>query len=157
MRRLHQRVNALFVGDIGNAQNLTATQFAILSTIAMAPHSEQSEIANLAHFDVATTSGVTVRLETMGLVIRTRSTRSRNGWCVTLSEAGHAAMAKANLSLQDLPDRMFYMLNAAERHEFLRLLSRVAEVSNSYTKAKESGQKVRRTAAVPAKKKTKPK
>ncbi|KQM99221.1 hypothetical protein ASE85_10915 [Sphingobium sp. Leaf26] len=130
-RRLEQRIFQEHEATAA-ALKLTRAQLAIFSTAILIPDLEQAELAQIVGYDKATTGVVLGALEKRGLITRCRSGRSRRGWLVKATPIGKL-MGKQQLAmLGDLQGNILAPLEEDERLTFLRLLSKVLEVRNSY-------------------------
>lgn len=113
-------------------ERLTRTQFVLLIVAALAPGMEQAEIAQLGSYDPATAGVVISKLEARGLVRRERSRRSRRGWIVEATPKGHAVIEERIAILDVLQNEVLSPLEPDERLVFLRLLSKLVRIGNSY-------------------------
>ncbi len=130
-RRIDQRIGKRFQENMNDVK-LTRTQFAMLIIVTYAPGLEQAEIAQLAGYDAATAGMVISRLDTLGLIRRSRSKRSRRGWIVEPTEEGRAVVEKHASVLDALQTEILSPLKADDQLTLLRLLSKLVGVSNSY-------------------------
>ena len=131
VRRLEQIIHTLFEAEAGRF-GVTSAQYAVLSAVRIAPGLEQREIAQAVGYDAATNGGILHRLEALELVHRSKGTRSRRGHCVELTAAGRRKLRAIEPAIAKLQESLLDPLPASERQQFLRLLSKLAGVTNSY-------------------------
>ncbi len=137
IRRFEQIITARLEEKMAAGVGLTRAQFAILIVVVLAPGLEQAEIAKLVSYDAATTGNVISRLESMGLIRRARSTRSRRGWIVESTPSGFKLVEQRLSVLDSLQLEVLSPLKPDERLTVLRLLSQVVGISNSYNSGSE--------------------
>jgi len=131
-RRLEQRVTREFEIDTGESK-LTRAQFVVLTVAVLVPELEQAELAEILGFDRATAGVVIGKLEENGLISRVRSGRSRRGFLVTATPRGEKLAEEQLVLLEGLQSRIMGALDESERLTFLRLLSKLLDIRNSYT------------------------
>ncbi|MCH9650990.1 MAG: MarR family winged helix-turn-helix transcriptional regulator [Deltaproteobacteria bacterium] len=127
LRIAYAFASQLFAQDF-DGQDLAPIQFAALEFIAHNPDLSQRQIA--AH--IGTTPTVLVkpleRLESMGLVTRTRSVEDRRRSRVRLTEEGGAFLNQARPRILQVEDRLTANLSKDEREMLLRLVRKLLEV-----------------------------
>ncbi|MDX3899718.1 MAG: MarR family transcriptional regulator [Sphingobium sp.] len=137
-RRLDQKIDAVFA-EHRQGLNLTRAQYVILLVAALSPGLEQGEISQFISYDAATVGLVVRRLEGKGLVRRTRSSRSNRGWMIEATPAGGAIIDDSMVALDEMQGELLGPLGPEERLLFLRLISKLVGVSNSYYSAAHEG------------------
>ncbi len=127
LRIAYALASQLFAQDF-EGQDLAPIQFAALEFIAHNPDLSQRQIA--AH--ISTTPTVLVkpleRLETMGLVTRSRSAEDRRRSRVRLTAEGEAFLARARPRILQVEDRLAANLSRGERETLLRLVRKLLTV-----------------------------
>jgi len=131
-RRLEQRITREFDIDTGETK-LTRAQFVVLTVAVLIPELEQAELAHMLGFDRATAGVVISKLEERGLISRIRSRRSRRGYLVNATPLGEKLAEEQLVILEQLQSKIMGALDEGERLTFLRLLSKLLGVRNSYT------------------------
>jgi DNA-binding MarR family transcriptional regulator len=120
-------------GAAGRSRLLTPLQYAVLYAISLKPGMEQQDVAAAVRYDPATTSAVLVKLEAAGAIRREPSTRSLRGLMIFATDEGAATLAQFDVHVQQNQVRLLARLDESERPELLRLMSKIAGLSNSYT------------------------
>jgi DNA-binding MarR family transcriptional regulator len=138
VRRLHQVTQGIFEGE-AKAFGITPAQYAILATVELLPGREQREIAAAAGYDSVTTSQIIRKLEAMRFLRRDKGDRSRRGHSIHLTAAGNRKLAQIQPAIARVQQRLIERLPDEKRTQFLRLLSELVGVENSYRPS--SGQK----------------
>ena len=131
-RRLEQRITQEFEVDTGETK-LTRAQFVVLTVAVLIPDLEQAELAHVVGYDRATAGVVIGKLESLGLISRVRSPRSRRGYLVNATPVGEKIAEGQLVALEHLQSKIMASLDEGERLAFLRLLSKLLGVRNSYT------------------------
>lgn len=132
IRFSYRRLGALYDRYVGHL-GLTSPQFALMLNIHLAPDLEQSELGGQSGFDPATAGGMLGRLEKLGLIVRTRSTRSRRGRTVRLTAKGQHYMEEIDRCRLKLLRALVESLSADEEDQLMRLLTKLSGVQNSYS------------------------
>ena len=130
-RRCRQFAAASFEAEVGHL-GVTAPQFSALYAMALFPGLEQQEIAGAIFYDAATTSGILSRLLKMGAIEREASGRSARGVAIRLAPGGEALMQQLLPAVWQHQVRLLERLGRDEKPSFLKLLSKVAGVENSF-------------------------
>jgi len=122
IRRLHQQSMQVFQARTQAAGiDLTSVQFAALDAIAEHPGTDQAGLSAAIGFDRATIGGVIDRLEQKGLVQRVVSPLDRRARQLSLTDAGHQALAASRPVVEALQTEILAPLSAAEQARFLAL------------------------------------
>lgn len=132
IRFSYRRLGALYDRYVGHL-GLTSPQFALMMNIHLAPDLEQSELGGQSGFDPATAGGMLGRLEKLGLIVRTRSTRSRRGRTVRLTAKGQHYMEEIDRCRLKLLRALVEPLSTEEEDQLMRLLTKLSGVQNSYS------------------------
>lgn len=111
---------------------LTGPQLLTMQVIARHGELNMGELARLVNLSQGTVTTILDRLERRGLVTRTRSTADKRRVVVSVSEAGHAALADAPTLLQEHFIQAFQTLRDWEKNLLLSSLQRVAEMMEAY-------------------------
>jgi len=130
-RRLEQRITQEYEVH-GDKPKLTRAQFVVLSAAVLIPEMEQAELALVVGYDRATTGVVVAKLESLGLISRARSDRSRRGWLVKATPTGEKIIEGQLGKLEAIQGAILAPLEEAERLTLLHLLSKLLGVRNSY-------------------------
>lgn len=131
LRRAWQYAQACFEREVA-PMGVTSPQFSILYAISIIPGMEQQEVAQAVHYDPATTGGVLLRLEKAGLIQRKPSRRSPRGRAIYLTAEGEAQLERVLPSIWRNQNVLMQRLSEDEQAELLRLLSKMAGITNSF-------------------------
>jgi DNA-binding MarR family transcriptional regulator len=134
IRRLHQIHLALFAEECGRF-GVTPVQFSLLSVAAARPGLDQSALALEVGVDRATTANVLARLETNGLLRRTRSATDSRVKLVQLTAAGRRMLARMDALARRAHERTLDGLPARDRARFVAFLARLVDAGNEYGRA----------------------
>ncbi len=128
VRRLKQKADRLF-DAVRRRHGITSPQFAVLLTVSLKPGLEQNELAAVSHFDAATTGGIVARLETLSLVRREASRRSRRGRTLHLTAKGAAKLRRMEGAIARLQEDLLSPLTREERAQVMRLWRKVVGIT----------------------------
>ncbi len=131
IRRAHQFVTQVFEREMGYL-GITASQLGVLIAAHLQPGLQQNELAGTLHFDEATLGGMVGRLEAQGYVERRSSSRSTRGREIYLTPEGERLYAKIEPHVQNIQGELLARLTPAEQKQFVRLLSKMIDASNSH-------------------------
>ncbi len=134
IRRAQQIAVAIFMDQCA-AFDLTPIQFAALSAILTHPGIDATRLAGLIALDKPTVGGVIDRLEAKSLVARTADATDRRVKRLTITAGGKRLMKRAGPAVDAAQHRILDPLTAAERATFLRLLTRLVEGNNTFSRA----------------------
>lgn len=142
IRRAHQYVTQVFEREMGYL-GITASQLGVLIAAHNHPGLQQRELASTLYFDEATLGGMVGRLEAQGYIERRSSTRSARGREIYLTPEGQRLYAKIEPHVRNIQAELLRRLSADEQKQFMRLLSKMIDASNSHhqphdTKTKET-------------------
>ncbi len=125
LRRAHQRATAVFMAELGDAFDLTPTQYAALVKLYGSGEQSQNQLGRLTAMDPATIQGVIRRLERRRLIERTVDPTDRRRTWLRLTEAGRTLAAAARTFGFRVSDRTLEPLGRDEKTLFLSLLRRL--------------------------------
>ena len=134
LRRCHQIVVALFLDECG-AHDPTPLQFAVLGVLRQFGPLDQVTLGGLAALDRTTVAVVLRNLEERGLVVRAQSRRDRRAKIVTITERGADVVIGAEPAAIKAQERALAPLDPDEAAEFVRLLRKLAEGNNDFSRA----------------------
>jgi DNA-binding MarR family transcriptional regulator len=121
LRRAHQRASAI-VGDALEIENLTPTQYFIMSRLGEIGTVSQNQLGRMSSLDPATTQGVIRRLRARGLIDCRENPRDRRRVMLSLTGEGSAVLKRVNDCVERSSDEILAPLNRSERSSFVRLL-----------------------------------
>ncbi len=129
IRRAHQVSTALFSEECA-AFDLTAVQYAALSTIAANPGVDATRLSALIAFDRSTIGGVLERLEAKGWIQRDASPQDRRIKLLRITPAGAALLRRVEPAVRRVQERLLAPLTALDRATMVRLLGDLADMHN---------------------------
>jgi DNA-binding MarR family transcriptional regulator len=127
LRRIIRAVD-LHSRSLVQRYRLTGPQLVVLRCIAEMRPSSVGEIARAVHLSQATVTGILDRLESRGLVTRTRSTDDRRRVHVSLSAEGEEKLRAAPPLLQEYFISNFEKLDPGEQQQILGSLEQVVSL-----------------------------
>jgi DNA-binding MarR family transcriptional regulator len=127
LRRIIRAVD-LHSRSLVQRYRLTGPQLVVLKAIADGNPSSVGEIARSVHLSQATVSGILDRLESRGLLTRTRSHDDRRRVVVSLSAAAEETLRSAPPLLQEHFIERFLELDELEQRGILASLKRVVSL-----------------------------
>ena len=127
LRRIIRAVD-LHSRSLVQRYRLTGPQLVVLRSIAEIRPSSVGEIARAAHLSQATVTGILDRLESRGLVTRTRSTDDRRRVHVSLSAEAEKKLREAPPLLQECFIQNFEKLDPEEQQRVLGSLEQVVSL-----------------------------
>ncbi len=125
LRRAHQRATAIFLAELGEADQITPTQFAALAKLRDVGAQSQNELGRLTGMDPVTIQGVIRRLVERRLIERSDDAADRRRAVLRLTRAGRALIERLIPKGFNVSARTLEPLTPAERDQFLRLLTRL--------------------------------
>lgn len=134
LRRCHQIAVAVFLQEC-KAFDLTPLQYGALVRLAHYGAMDQVTLAGLTALDRTTVAVVLRNLEQRGLARRRRSDADRRSMLVEITPDGLALLGKAQGAAEAAQERIVAPLNARERAQLVRLLSRIARDNNALSRA----------------------
>lgn len=134
IRRLHQIHVALFLEECAEF-NLTPVQYAVLTTLLNRPDLDQISIANEAGIDRTSVADVLARLEDRGLLHRRRGDRDKRMRIAALTEEGTRVTRTMEQAMMRAQEKLVAPLPPEDRETLMRLLSRLVEANNEFSRA----------------------
>jgi DNA-binding MarR family transcriptional regulator len=134
IRRLQQIAVALFVAEC-EALDLTPVQYASLTVIRDVPDLDVTRLSSLVALDKATLAKVIERLEAKGWILRTNSDLDKRVKLLSITPTGRKALTAAEPRVRRCQRRILAPLPDADRQSFMRMLERLVEVNNGYSRA----------------------
>jgi DNA-binding MarR family transcriptional regulator len=134
IRRLQQIAVAVFLEETQD-YGLTPVQYAAMVAVGRAPGIDQRRLAANIGFDTSTIGSVIDRLETRGWMRRNPNPNDRRARLLTLTPEGEQLLEEVTPSMLRAQQRMLAPLNAAERKQFMALLTTVVESNNELSRA----------------------
>lgn len=125
---------AIFLQE-AEAHGITPVQFAALQALANNPGIDQRSLAKSIGLDASTMGGVIDRLQMRGLLVRSLSPDDRRVRLLTLTDSGHALLRSVVPAMRRAQQRILEPLPAAERKEFMRMLSKLVVANNALSRA----------------------
>jgi len=110
---------------------LTSPQLASLQAIARLQPITVGALAKSIHLSQATLTGIMTRLESRGLVTRTRSGTDRRAVVIELTDQGREILDQAPSLLQDSFHRELLKLQEWEQTQMLATLQRIASMMDA--------------------------
>jgi len=134
LRRCHQIAVGIFLEEC-RSKDLTPLQFVALATLAERGPLDQAALGRVAAFDRTTSATVIRALAERGLVIRRQSEEDKRAKIVTLTDAGEKLLQEAQLNVDSAQARIVSPLSARERAQLNRLLGKIADANNGFSRA----------------------
>jgi len=134
IRRLQQIAVALFVAEC-EALDLTPVQYASLTAIRDVPDVDVTRLSSLVALDKATLAKVIERLEAKGWILRTSSDLDKRVKLLDITPKGRRALTTAEPRVRRCQRRILAPLAEADRHRFMKMLERLVEVNNGFSRA----------------------
>lgn len=111
---------------------LTVPQLVILQELRRLGEASGSELAKAVSLSQATVTGIVMRLETRGLVMRRRSESDKRRLPVRLAPAGERLLESAPPLLQESFSRQFHRLRDWEKSQILSSLQRLVAMMEAH-------------------------
>ena len=134
IRRLHQIHMAIFSEECA-ALGMTPVQYSVLSVVAAQPGLEQARLAHEVGVDRTTLTGVIVRLEQRGLLLREPGQIDRRLKHVLPTAEGADMLDRMREPARRAHARTIEALPARQRESFLRALATLVDAGNDYGRA----------------------
>jgi DNA-binding MarR family transcriptional regulator len=122
LRRAHQRATAIFTAELGEAFQITPTQYAALVKLHKLGEQSQNQLGRLTAMDRATIQGVIRRLEERQLIERSGDPGDRRRSSLRLTPSGETLVAAMIPNGIRVSAVTLEPLDDAERKTFLALL-----------------------------------
>ncbi len=133
LRRAQQISVSIFYDELGN--EVTPVQYAILRTLSLFPGIDQVSLAGLVAIDTSTGATVCVRLEEKGLLRRLTIPHNRRQRALHITDAGQQLLTLLEPRAEKLRERLLSPLTADEQENFMRLLGKLVQGNNPYSRA----------------------
>ena len=124
IRRAHQHSVAFFMDETADF-DVTPVQFSILNALMDTPGADQVTLAARVAFDPATSGSVIGRLEAKGWVRREADQDDRRRKLLWVTPEGAQAVQQMKRAVARAQVRMLEPLNATEREQYMRLLTKL--------------------------------
>jgi DNA-binding MarR family transcriptional regulator len=124
LRHGHQIAVAVFTEECAEF-DITPGQYGALMIIRVHTGIDQRTLARRIGLDASTTGGIVNRLAERGLIDRRVGTSDRRSRTLALTEAGQRLLEAAAPAVKAAQKRLLAPLAAAERDQFVELLSRL--------------------------------
>ncbi|KAA5610643.1 MarR family transcriptional regulator [Rhodovastum atsumiense] len=134
LRRCHQISVAIFLDEC-QAFDLTPLQFSVLAALSSYGALDKATLSRVAALDRTTVSVVLKNLQERGFVASRASDQDRRATLNDITEDGLATLRAAQSDVVRAQERMLAPLNEDERVEFLRLLAKMADANNMFSRA----------------------
>lgn len=136
LRRCHQIGVAIFL-DACAEFDLTPLQFAVLQTLANDGAQDQVTLGGATAMDRTTITLLVRNLEQRGLLRRAKSKIDQRAKIVTITAAGKKLLQAALPAVEAAQQRILAPLSTTESGQLLKLLGKLAENNNAYSRAPE--------------------
>ncbi|GGM67369.1 MarR family winged helix-turn-helix transcriptional regulator [Dactylosporangium sucinum] len=137
IRRAQQVHNWLWTADVSN--EVTSTQFAVLSAIASTPQTDQNSLSRQVSLDTSTVGDVVNRLLERGYVVRSRDPDDRRRNVLSLTEEGDRLHAVISVAASRMTDRLVECLSEQDRDDLVRILQTLVEAGEALRNTVEGG------------------
>lgn len=134
IRRAHQITSALFAEEVDDLA-ITSTQFGMLIALQGGVSLDQASLARLLGLDRSTTGLVVANLEERGFIERTTDPLDRRRRVLTMTPAGEAIRAKAEIASRRAQARALEVFDRQDAAEFVRLLAHFVDTFNTSTRS----------------------
>lgn len=136
LRRCHQIAVAIFL-DACAEFDLTPLQFAVLETLSNDGPQDQVTLGGATAMDRTTITVLLRNLERRGLLRREKSRLDQRSKIVTVTAAGKRLLEAALPAVEAAQRRIVSPLGAEETGQLLKLLEKLAEHNNDFSRAPE--------------------
>ncbi|AXB44417.1 MarR family winged helix-turn-helix transcriptional regulator [Amycolatopsis albispora] len=135
IRRAQQIHTYLWSAEV--SKEVTSTQFAVLSAVALNPETDQNALSREVSLDTSTVGAVVNRLIDRGLLRRDRDPGDRRRNLLSLTDAGHALFGELSVRAARMTEGMVGCLPPEDREELVRILSRVVDAGEAKRESAE--------------------
>jgi DNA-binding MarR family transcriptional regulator len=133
LRRAQQISVSLFFDELD--AGITPIQYAVLRTVKEYPGVDQVTIAGLVAIDKSTAATVAIRLEEKGLLTRDKDPNDRRQRQLHLTVKGDRLLDSLVPAVHRLRDRILKPFTATEKKQFVTLLAKLVQLTNSESRA----------------------
>lgn len=130
IRRALQVHNQLWASEVSS--DVTSTQFAVLSAIAVNPAIDQNTLAREASLDTSTAADVVNRLVARGYLARTKDPDDRRRNLLTLTDEGARLFEEISEAALRMTEKLVGFLTEGDRRDLVRILQRVVEAGEPH-------------------------
>jgi DNA-binding MarR family transcriptional regulator len=134
IRRLQQIAVALFVAECEEL-DLTPVQYASLTVIRDVPDLDVTQLSSLVALDRATLAKVIERLEAKSWIFRENSGQDKRIKLLRITPKGRKVLTAAEPRVRRCQRRIMAPLREADRRDFMKMLERLVEINNDYSRA----------------------
>lgn len=134
IRRCHQISVSIFAAECKEF-DISPRQYGVLAVTGKRPGVDQVTLAGLVALDSASTGSVIARLEKRGLIERQPDELDKRFRRVFLTDRGRALLEAVNPSVDRAQERILAPLTPSERETFVRLVIKLANRNNEYSRA----------------------
>ena len=121
---MHTSVWATVVGE-----DLTSSQFAVLTVLHDKPGIDQTTLSQMASLDTSTCQDIVARLKRRGLVERLRDAADGRRWLLRLSAKGIQTRSMVVPKGREVCELLLVTMSPEDRDDFSRLLFEVTRKS----------------------------
>ena len=133
IRRL-QMICTAIVADEFAAEDMTVSQWAVLTMIDNHPGIDQSRLAEVASIDKTNTGRLVDQLEAKGLVERRPHQSDRRVWMLRCTSLGQKTRKRLRPRALATQERLLSCLKPAHRELFIDLMLRVVAANEDYVR-----------------------
>ena len=139
IRRLQQIAVGIFMDETADV-NVTPVQFALLFAAAQEAGLDQRTLAGRIGLDTSTIGAVVDRLEGRELIERKVSPNDKRVRLLSVTPAGAKLLQRVMPAMLRAQDRMLAPLPKADRQKFMKMVKRIVEENNAWSRAaKDAG------------------
>lgn len=133
IRRLQMISNAI-VAEAFEHEDMSVSQWAVLTIIESHPEIDQSRLAEVVGIDKTNTGRLVDQLEVKGLVERQPNDSDRRVWMLRCTPLGHKTRKRLRPRALATQERLLSCLKPADRELFIDLMSRVVMANEKYVR-----------------------
>ncbi len=134
IRRSQQIAVAIFHDELAGFA-LTPVQYASLVAIQDNEGIDQRSLVRMVAIDRSTIGGLLRRLEERGLIRRASPAHNQRVKQLSITSEGRDILAATGAAVRNAQARILAPLEPAERQEFLRLISKLVQLNNAFSRA----------------------
>jgi DNA-binding MarR family transcriptional regulator len=131
IRRLQMISNAI-VAEAFEHEDMSVSQWAVLTIIESHPEIDQSRLAEVVSIDKTNTGRLVDQLETKGFIERRPNNSDRRVWMLRCTPLGHKTRKRLRPRALATQERLLSCLKPADRELFIDLMSRVVTANEKY-------------------------
>ena len=134
IRRCQQIAVAIFLDEF-RTTSLTPVQYAALATVWKRPGIDQRTLVNLIAVDRSTIGAILRSLEERGFIQRVTPKHNQRIKQLFIQPPGEEELRSGRAKIRRVQERILAPLAAGDRSTFLRLLARVVDGNNAFSRA----------------------